>query len=105
MEVMLFLFGVFIIGQAMEQSGYLAHLFYGLFARAKTIDGLLLTILFVMRGLSALLMNDTLAIIGTPAVLHLAKKHQLPPRALLLCLAFAVTIGSVASPIGNPLNY
>ncbi len=103
-DVMLFLFGVFVIGQAMEQSGYLTHISYRLFARAKTIDGLLLTIIFVMGGLSAMLMNDTLAIIGTPAVLHLAKRHQLPPKALLLCLAFAVTIGSVASPIGNPQN-
>ncbi|HIJ50645.1 MAG TPA: anion transporter [Nitrospinae bacterium] len=104
LDVMLFLFGVFVIGQAMEQSGYLAHVSYGLFARTKTIDGLLLTILFVIGGLSALLMNDTLAIIGTPVVLHLANKHQLPPKALLLCLAFAVTIGSVVSPIGNPQN-
>ena len=103
-DVMLFLFGVFVIGQAMEQSGYLTHLSYGIFSKAKTIDGLLLTILFVMGGLSALLMNDTLAIIGTPAVLHLAKKHQLPHKPLLLCLAFAVTIGSIASPIGNPQN-
>jgi len=104
MDVMLFLFGVFVIGQAMEASGYLGHLSYGLFSRVKTIDGLLLSILFVMGALSALLMNDTLAIIGTPAVLHLAKQHRLPPKALLLCLAFAVTIGSVASPIGNPQN-
>jgi Na+/H+ antiporter NhaD/arsenite permease-like protein len=54
---------------------------------------------------SALLMNDTLAIIGTPAVLHLAKKHSINPKILLITLAFAITIGSTMSPIGNPQNF
>jgi Na+/H+ antiporter NhaD/arsenite permease-like protein len=103
-DVMFFLFGVFVIGQAMEESGHLGHLSYKIFSQVTTIDGLLLSILFVMGTLSALLMNDTLAIIGTPIALHLASQHRLPPKALLLCLAFAVTIGSVASPIGNPQN-
>jgi len=49
-------------------------------------------------------MNDTLAIIGTPIVLHLAKKHKMSSKLLLLALAYAVTIGSVTSPIGNPQN-
>ncbi len=53
---------------------------------------------------SALLMNDTLAIIGTPVVLSLARKANTQPKILLLSLAFAVTIGSVMSPIGNPQN-
>jgi len=53
---------------------------------------------------SALLMNDTLAIIGTPVVLSLARKADMQPKILLLSLAFAVTIGSVMSPIGNPQN-
>jgi Na+/H+ antiporter NhaD/arsenite permease-like protein len=49
-------------------------------------------------------MNDTIAIIGTPVVLLLAKQCKLPPKLMLLTLAFAVTIGSVMSPIGNPQN-
>jgi len=53
---------------------------------------------------SALLMNDTVAIIGTPVVLSLARKANTQPKILLLSLAFAVTIGSVMSPIGNPQN-
>jgi len=49
-------------------------------------------------------MNDTLAIIGTPVVLLLAKQAKTKPQILLLALAFAITIGSVMSPIGNPQN-
>lgn len=104
LDVMLFLFGVFVVGQALESSGYLFHLSYRLFNRARSADGLILLILFGMGGASAFLMNDTLAIIGTPLVLLLAKQHRMAPQALLLALAFAVTLGSVLSPIGNPQN-
>ena len=103
-DVMIFLFGMFIVGQALEESGYLSHLSFKFFKRAKSADSLILLILFGMGTASAFLMNDTLAIIGTPVVLLLAKKHKMPPKLLLLALAFSITIGSVASPIGNPQN-
>ena len=104
LDVMLFLFGMFVVGQALDESGYLAHVAFGLFQKAKTIDRLLLVILFGMGLASAFLMNDTLAIIGTPLVLVLAQRHHMNPKVLLMALAVAVTIGSVASPIGNPQN-
>lgn len=104
LDVILFLFGMFIVGEALVESGYLSHLAYRLFKRAKSPDQLLLTVLFGMGLGSAFLMNDTLAIIGTPVVLLLAKQCRLPPKLMLLTLAFAVTIGSVMSPIGNPQN-
>ena len=103
-DIMLFLFGVFVVGQALEESGYLFHLSYRVFRRATTADGLVLLILFGAGLASAFLMNDTLAVIGTPLVLLLAKQHRMSPKVLLLALAFAVTLGSVVSPIGNPQN-
>ncbi len=104
LDVMLFLFGVFLIGQALEESGYLASLTYRIFGRASSLHGLVLGILFGLGLLSMLLMNDTLAIVGTPVAITLASKANIRPKVLLLALAFAVTIGSVASPIGNPQN-
>lgn len=103
-DVMLFLFGVFVVGQALEESGYLFQLSYRMFNRAATTDGLILRILFGAGVASAFLMNDTLAIIGTPLVLLLARQHGMSPKVLLLALAFGVTLGSAASPIGNPQN-
>ncbi len=104
LDVMLFLFGIFVVGQALEESGYLFYLSYKLFRRAGTADTLILLILFGVGFASAFLMNDTLAVIGTPLVLLLAKQHRMSPKVLLLALAFAVTLGSVMSPIGNPQN-
>ncbi len=103
-DVMIFLVGMFVIGEAMQESGYLFHLFNRIFCHAKNLDQLLLLILFAMGFLSALLMNDTLAIIGTPLMLYLARNLGISPKLLLLTLAFAVTTGSAMSPIGNPQN-
>lgn len=104
LDVMFFLFGMFVVGEALQECGYLAHLSYRFFGRAKSLDALVLLVLFGMGLLSALLMNDTLAIIGTPVVLMLGKQAKTKPQILLLALAFAITIGSVMSPIGNPQN-
>jgi len=79
-DVMLFLFGMFVVGAALEESGYLSHLSSKLL-RARSVDSLVLRLLFLMGFSSALLMNDTLAIIGTPLVLLLARRHGLPPQA------------------------
>lgn len=103
-DVMVFLFCMFLVGVALEESGYLATLSTALLGRAKTA-GDLIVLLVVCAGVgSALLMNDTLAVIGTPLVLGYAVRYGIRSQALLLALAFAVTTGSVASPIGNPQN-
>lgn len=104
LDVLALLFGMFVIGRALEDSGYLERLSFRLFGRARSLDAVLLLILFGSAAGSVLLMNDTIAIIGTPIVLLLARKSGAPPRLFLLALAFGITIGSVASPIGNPQN-
>jgi len=103
-DVMLFLFGMFIVGVAMMESGYLSSLSQRFFSYARTPDQMIFFILFGIGFLSALLMNDTLAIIGTPLVLGLATKFRISPKLMLLTLAIAITTGSVMSPIGNPQN-
>lgn len=105
LDVMMFLFSMFVIGVALEESGYLSFLSYKIFKRAKNINQLLLYILFGAGLASAVVMNDTLAIIGTPMLLLVARKYAINPKVLLLTLAFAVTIGSVMSPLGNPQNF
>jgi len=103
-DVMLFLFGMFVVGRALEDSGLLLSLAHRIFGRTRRTGGLVLLLLYAAGMLSALLMNDTLAVIGTPVVLYHAARHRMSPKLLLLALAFAVTTGSVLSPIGNPQN-
>jgi Na+/H+ antiporter NhaD/arsenite permease-like protein len=104
-NVMLFLFGMFVVGQTLVSSGYLYAIAYRLFNRMTSVPQLVFGVLFGAALSSALLMNDTLAIIGTPLVLRLAREHNINSRLLLLALAYAITIGSVMSPVGNPQNF
>jgi Na+/H+ antiporter NhaD/arsenite permease-like protein len=103
-DVMLFLLGMFIVGEALVESGYLSELSSRFLSRARTPGQFIFLVLFGMGLLSAILMNDTVAVIGTPLVLSLATKFRLSPKLMLLSLAIAITTGSVMSPMGNPQN-
>ncbi|WP_454781407.1 SLC13 family permease [Legionella sp. WA2022007384] len=103
-DVMFYLLGVFLIAQAAEDSGYLEQLTDKLFYHAHTGKHALFIILFVLGLSSSLLMNDTIAIIGTPIILQLCRSHKKLIKPLLFGLAFSITIGSALSPIGNPQN-
>jgi Na+/H+ antiporter NhaD/arsenite permease-like protein len=103
-DVLLFLFAMFIVGEALVSGGYLSFIAHRYFSRAKNPGQIVLFLLFGMGILSALLMNDTLAVIGTPLVLALATDRRISKKLLLLTLAIAITTGSVMSPIGNPQN-
>jgi Na+/H+ antiporter NhaD/arsenite permease-like protein len=104
LDVIIFLFGMFVVGFALEESGYLSRLSYLLFRRAKDKGDILLYVIFGTGIASMFLMNDTLAIIGTPVMLSLAARNGIRAKMLLLALAYSVTVGSAASPIGNPQN-
>lgn len=88
----------------MNRSGYLGCLGSRIVSRARNTDQLVLLVLFSTGLLSAILMNDTLAIMGTPLVLQFSRKYGISPKLMLFALAFGVTTGSVMSPIGNPQN-
>ncbi|KTD63554.1 arsenite efflux membrane component-like protein [Legionella santicrucis] len=103
-DVMFYLFGMFLICQAAEESGYLELITDRIFFYAVTGKHALLIIVFVLGFSAALLMNDTIAIVGTPIILQLCKSQKNLAKPLLFALAFAITIGSVISPIGNPQN-
>jgi Na+/H+ antiporter NhaD/arsenite permease-like protein len=103
-DVILFLLGMFIVVSALEVSGVLHSITLKLLGYAKSTDRLILLILVVMGTLSAFLMNDTIALVATPIILGMAKTG-IDPKPLLITLAFAVTIGSAMTPIGNPQNF
>jgi Na+/H+ antiporter NhaD/arsenite permease-like protein len=73
-DVIFILFGMFIVGQATEDPGYLSHLCHKFFGKVSPVHKLVLTILLTMGLGAALLMNDTIAIIGTPITLLLSKR-------------------------------
>ncbi|ABR55360.1 Citrate transporter [Methanococcus vannielii SB] len=105
-EVILFLLGMFSIVAVIEQSGLLAYSISKIIKFAKNNSVYKISI-FLSLGVgifSAFLINDTLAFMGAPIIFALARVIKIDPKPLFFVMAFAITIGSVMSPIGNPQN-
>ncbi|MGC9208521.1 MAG: SLC13 family permease [Nitrososphaeria archaeon] len=103
-HVLIYLVGVLLIGAALNESGLLMYYFRRLFEHEESFFRASLKLFLLIGLLSAVLMNDTLAIIMTPLMVEISKRLNINEKFLLLMLAFAVTIGSVMTPIGNPQN-
>ncbi len=104
LDVIFFLLGMFSVVGAMELSGLLEYLTMRMLELAKSPQRAFALVLFGMSVMSALLVNDTLALMATPIMIGLAKQMRIRPRVLLITLAMGVTIGSTLTPIGNPQN-
>jgi Na+/H+ antiporter NhaD/arsenite permease-like protein len=104
LEVIAFLFGMFSIVSALERAGVLRLIAIKMLAIAKTPSKLLMTFVVGMGLLCAFLVNDTIAVLGVPIVIYVARQAGIRSVVLLLALSFGVTVGSVMTPIGNPQN-
>lgn len=102
-DVLLYLFAVFSIGRALYDNGIAQRIADRLAGLRSPRTGLLV-FMAGFAALSALLTNDAAAVIGTPIALFLARRTGADPRLFLIALCVTVTIGSAATPIGNPQN-
>jgi len=103
-DTIVLLLGMMILSSLMARAGIFRWVSWAGLARARGPRTLLLTIVAVAGGLSALLVNDTVCVMCTPIVLALVDEARLPPPPYLLALAFASNAGSVATLTGNPQN-
>jgi Na+/H+ antiporter NhaD/arsenite permease-like protein len=98
-----FLFGMLVITAGFEKSGLINYLVLWILKRTRNASGILLAVIIGSGFLSAFLVNDTIALLWTPIVLGICTKIGLKEKkALLMPLAFGITIGSTFTPIGNP---
>lgn len=104
LDVIAFLFGMFSIVSALEKAGVLQRVAIRMLVVARTPDRLLLVFVVGMGLLAAFLVNDTIALLGIPLVIYVARHAGIRPVVLLIALAFGITVGSVMTPIGNPQN-
>lgn len=102
--VLVFLLALFLFADALEAAGALDHLARWLVGRTRSAAGVP-ALIFVGFGIATMfLLNDAMVVIGVPVLIGLAARMRTDARTLLLPLAFAVTVGSVATPFGNPQN-
>lgn len=104
LDVVLFLIGMFSIVSILDYSGVIDYLATWFITRFKTKYRVIYAIAFVYGLLSAYTVNDALTLMGTPVALAVSKALGIDLKALLLLIAFSITIGSAMSPVGNPQN-
>ena len=105
LDVIAFLFGMFSIVSALDKSGVLTIVSAKMLSKAKNNPNLILLVFVVGMGLlSAFLVNDTIAVLGIPFIVHISMRLGIRPQVLLIALAFGITVGSTMTPIGNPQN-
>ena len=102
--VLVFLLALFLFADALEVAGALDHLARWLVGRTRTAAAVPALIFLGFGAATLFLLNDAMVVIGVPVLIGLAARMRTDARALLLPLAFAVTVGSVATPFGNPQN-
>ncbi len=103
-QTLIFLFGMMVISANLSAAGFFQLALDYLMRYVHSPFGLLAVLTFGSGILSALFLNDTIALILTPLVLHLTQVLSLNPIPYLLALAGATNLGSVATISGNPQN-
>lgn len=103
-KTLVFLFGMMVISANLSTAGFFQLSLDYLMRYVRSPFGLIVVLTFGSGALSALFMNDTIALILTPIVVGLTVALKLNPIPYLLALAGATNIGSVATLSGNPQN-
>lgn len=103
-KTLIFLFGMMVISANLAASGFFQLAVDYTIRRIHNPFGLLVVLTFGSGILSALFLNDTVALILTPLVVGLTQLLNLNSVPYLLALAGATNLGSVATLSGNPQN-
>jgi len=104
LNVVLFLVGMFSLVSLAESSGLLGYIASRILYVVRDVGALLYASAFLFGLLSAIAVNDTVALMGPTIAYSIARTAGINPEAVYLLLAFSITIGSVMTPIGNPQN-
>jgi Na+/H+ antiporter NhaD/arsenite permease-like protein len=103
-ELILLLVGMMILVSSLDACGFFDAVSNRIVSHARTQASLLALLMLVTAALSALVLNDTIALLLTPIVVKSTRTLRVNPVPYLVGLAIAVNVGSVASEIGNPQN-
>ncbi|MBD2164273.1 anion transporter [Calothrix membranacea FACHB-236] len=103
-NTIIFLLSMMVLNANLEYSGFFRRSLSLLLSVTRSPLGLLIALTFASGILSAVFLNDTIALIFTPLTLSLTQALSLNPIPYLLAIAGATNIGSVCTLSGNPQN-
>jgi len=87
------LFGLMLLLTILLQSGFPTWLAFKAMARCRSPQSLLALVVFTSGFASALMLNDTVCLLGTPLLLEMTATAGLPAAPYLLALATSANIG------------
>ncbi|HEV2391133.1 MAG TPA: anion transporter [Verrucomicrobiae bacterium] len=103
-DTLVLLLGMMLVSAYLYLAGFFDWAADWILLRARTPNELLVYLICVSGGLSALLVNDTVCLMLTPLVIAVVLSGKLPLPPYLLALAMSANLGSVATLVGNPQN-
>jgi len=98
------LFGLMVLSAQLRLGGFYGWVTRRVAAAPVSPSRLLLLLILVAGGLSALLCNDIICLAMAPVLAEGCQRRRLDPVPFLLGLACASNVGSAATLIGNPQN-
>ncbi len=104
LDVILLLLGMMLLVSGLEVCGFFDLVSTRIAERAKSQASFLAGLMVATAFLSALVLNDAIALLMTPIVVRSTKALRVKPMPYLVALALAANIGSVATEVGNPQN-
>jgi Na+/H+ antiporter NhaD/arsenite permease-like protein len=103
-KTIVFLLSMMIVNANLSYAGFFPQALSVLLSFTRSPLGVLIALTFGSGILSAIFLNDTIALVFTPLTLSLTQALGLNPIPYLLAVAGATNIGSVATLNGNPQN-
>ncbi len=104
LDVVLLLLGMMLLVAGLDACGFFDYVSLQIARRAKTQWEFLWTLMIATAVLSALVLNDAIALLMTPIVVRTCRSMSLDPIPFLVGEGIAVNVGSVATEVGNPQN-
>lgn len=98
------LFGMMALLAVLMQSGLPKWLALKMLNRCRSPHMLLAMVIFTSGIASAMMLNDTVCLLGTPLLIELTIQAGITAVPFLLALATSANIGSVMTLTGNPQN-
>ncbi len=103
-NTLVLLFAMMVLNVNLRIAGFFHLVTSHVVRLARTPRRLLALVIAVSGVLSAIFLNDTIALMMTPLVLELAVALRRNPLPYLVALVTAANVGSVAAITGNPQN-
>src|SRR5947209_13402461 len=102
LDVIVLLVGMMLLVSGLEVCGFFDLVSSRMAVRAKSQASFLAWLMVATAALSAIVLNDTIALLVTPVVIRSTRALRVNPVPYLVAVAIAANVGSVATEVGNP---